>query len=142
MTKESSSFCRTLTLEASPKNLREVRSFIEEIAKELGLGEEEAYDLKVAVSEATANAIEHSGGLTYLEICAHLHPDRLTVEISDGGDFRLAPRRPDSSSGRGLGLPLMVALMDEVRIYKTPEKGTTVALSLFVGVRNGTNNGA
>lgn len=128
----SNSFCRTLSLGAHPRNLRQVRRFVEEVSADLGLSDEDAYDLKVAVSEAAANAVEHSGAAAHVEVCARRFPDRLTIEITDGGDFRLAASRSEPATSRGLGLPLMVALMDEVRIYKSPDKGTTVALSLFV----------
>jgi serine/threonine-protein kinase RsbW len=124
--------CKTLSLEAAPERLREIRIFVDELAQRAELDPERAFDLKVAVSEACANAVEHSGGRRApLEICASLYEDRLVVEISDGGDFRLASRSPERGSERGLGLPLMVALMDEVRFFKNPGKGTTVALSML-----------
>jgi serine/threonine-protein kinase RsbW len=133
MSRASATVCRKIELEAAPEQLREIRGFMDEISQQAGLDPERAFDLKVAVSEACANAVEHSAGEeSPLEICATVHPDRVVVEISDGGDFRLAGRGPDRGSERGLGLPLMVALMDEVRFYKRSGKGTTVALSLFL----------
>jgi serine/threonine-protein kinase RsbW len=125
--------CKTIRLEAAPERLREIRSFVDEIAERVELDDERAFDLKVAVSEACANAVEHSGGYdSELEICASLYEDRLVIEISDSGDFRLSSRNPERGGERGLGLPLMVALMDEVRFFKNPGRGTTVALSLLL----------
>jgi serine/threonine-protein kinase RsbW len=124
--------CRNLGLAASPERLKEIRRFVDELAADAALDPERAFDLKVAVSEACANAVEHSGGKrNTLEICASIYKDRVVVEISDSGDFRITSRNPRGSAERGLGLPLMVALMDEVRFFKNPEKGTTVALSLY-----------
>ncbi len=134
MMKEGNSFCRQIGVEASPENLREVRRFVEQVSQELQLEGDNGYDLKVAVSEAAANAIEHSGAESFLEVCATQYPDdRLTFEISDEGNFHLSPRKPEQAGGRGLGLPLMVALMDEVRIYRNSRGGTTVSLTLFLG---------
>jgi serine/threonine-protein kinase RsbW len=133
MSRDSSPACRNIKLEAAPEQLREIRGFMDQVSQEAGLDPERAFDLKVAVSEACSNAVEHSAGdRVPLEICATVHPDRVVVEISDGGDFRLTTRSQDRGGERGLGLPLMVALMDEVRFYRRSGKGTTVALCLFL----------
>lgn len=126
-----SALCKRISLESAPERLREIRQFIDQVAEEAELDPERAFDLKVAVSEACANSVEHAGTpQAPMEICASILADRVVVEISDGGDFRMTSRGQDRPE-RGLGLPLMVALMDEVRFFKTPGKGTTVALSLF-----------
>jgi len=129
--KDGSRTCRQVSLEARPGSLRAVRHFVDEVAEAAGLGEEGAFDLKVAVSEACANAVEHAsapGGA--LEICAQLFADRLTVHITDPGGFQLSTRNPHRQDERGLGIPLMVALMDEVRFARTKGSGTTVSLSM------------
>jgi serine/threonine-protein kinase RsbW len=127
--------CRRIRVAALPARLAEIRRFIDEIGAETRLEPARVFDLKVAVSEACANAVEHSGGAhAPLEVCAWLEEDRLIVEIADSGDFRL-PRveRGPLAESRGLGLPLMVALTDEVRICKLPAGGTTVRLSVLYG---------
>ncbi|MBU2603070.1 MAG: ATP-binding protein [Actinobacteria bacterium] len=126
--------CRRLTVSPEPARLTDIRRFVEDVGREIGLDDERVFDLKVAVSEACANAVEHSGGHHHpLEVCARLHDDRLVLEISDGGDFRVpGARRCSRRDDRGLGLPLMVALMDEVRIAKVRGGGTTVHLSLYL----------
>jgi serine/threonine-protein kinase RsbW len=111
--------------------LADARALIGEVASEAGLDEEQTYNLKVAVSEACANAMEHSGSREQIALCAWLQEDRLRIEIRHPGDFRLA-RGKATDSHRGLGLPLMVALMDEVKIHRLPEGGTLVTLSLFL----------
>jgi serine/threonine-protein kinase RsbW len=110
------------------------RSLIEEVASQAGLDDERSYNLKVAVSEACANAIEHSSSGERISLCAWLQPDRLVVEILHSGEFRLS-RDQGRTHHRGLGLPLMVALMDEVKIGRPPSGGTSVSLSLFLPVQ-------
>lgn len=123
-----------ISVAPDPVRLAEIRRFVEETAAEAALDEEKIFDLKVAVSEACANAVEHSGGdHAPLEICVFVYSDRIVFEISDSGDFRVpAAQLRAGRDNRGLGLPLMVALMDEVRISKTPRGGTKVALSLLL----------
>ncbi len=134
MNLDGQSQCRRLTVSPDPARLTEIRRFVEDVGQEFGLDGERVFDLKVAVSEACANAVEHSGGQHHpLEVCARFYDDRLVFEISDGGDFRLpGARRNARRDDRGLGLPLMVALMDEVRIAKMRGGGTTVHLSLYL----------
>ncbi len=128
--------CIRFSVQAQAARLAEIRRFVQEVGDEFGLDAGRVFDLKVAVSEACANAVEHSGGThAPLELCAWFHPDRLVFEIADSGDFRVPQAERRARGGtRGLGLPLMVALMDEVRIRKTPGGGTNVTLSLFTSV--------
>lgn len=113
--------------------LAEVRRFVEHVAQEAQLQLEKVFDLKVAVSEAVANAMEHAcGAQMLLEIRARLQSGRLTFFITDSGCFRPPCPPRDKLSNRGLGLPLMVALMDEVNFSRTPGGGTRVSLSVLV----------
>ena len=52
-------FTRTAVIAAGASCLKTVRTFVEDAAVEAGLGQERAFDLKVAASEACANALEH-----------------------------------------------------------------------------------
>ena len=123
----------SLCVDAATARLAEVRRFVEAVAGEAALDPERAFDCKVAVSEACANAVEHAGcESTPLEISAHLDQLRLTFVITDTGLFRPpSPARNDFGS-RGLGLPLMVTLMDEVTFAKTTKGGTQVTLSVLI----------
>jgi serine/threonine-protein kinase RsbW len=128
---------RSLTIIHEPARLREIRRFVDEVAAEIHLDGDRAFDLKVAVSEACANAAEHAGADRFLEICASIEAGRLLFEIRDGGDFRLPALGPDGlRANRGLGLPLMVALMDEVRFHKLAEGGTVVSLALLLPTKD------
>jgi serine/threonine-protein kinase RsbW len=126
--------CRVLKVKAETAELGQVRRFVEEMATEAALDGERVFDLKVAVSEACANAMEHSGcEAVFLEVRAKIETDRLTFIVSDSGLFRPPCPPRESVANRGLGLPLMVALMDEVRFARAPGGGTKVSLSVLLG---------
>ena len=134
MTTQEYSRCRCFSIDADAGKLGEIRSFVESIASDAQLGEERTFDLKVAASEACANAVEHSGSdHCQVQIVAWLFTDRVQLDISDGGCFHLPSmspaRRPEN---RGLGFPLMVALMDEVRVCRQKDGGTRVSLLLYL----------
>jgi anti-sigma regulatory factor (Ser/Thr protein kinase) len=121
-------------LEAETARLGEIRRFVEQVAQQAAVSPERAFDLKVAVSEAFANAVEHARcPQESVEVSARLQARRLTFVIVDTGIFR-----PPTAGGReafgyrGLGLPLMVTLMDEVSFFRSPGGGTRVSLSVHL----------
>jgi serine/threonine-protein kinase RsbW len=121
-----------LCVEAATVKLAEIRGFVERVATEAELGLERVFDCKVAVSEACANAVEHAGcESSSLEVLARLDQHSLTFVITDSGLFRPPPPARDDFGSRGLGLPLMVTLMDEVSFTRTPIGGTRVTLSVL-----------
>jgi hypothetical protein len=56
---------------------------------------------------------------------------RLTVRVDGPGGFRL-PSPEARRTHRGLGLPLMASLVDEVS-FKRGERSLTVCLSVYLG---------
>lgn len=126
-------FHRVIRVKAETSRLAEIRRFVEEAATEAALDLERTFDCKVAVSEACANAVEHAGGHALpLEISARLQARRLTFVVSDNGPFRTLSATREDTRNRGLGMPLMVALMDEVNFARAPGGGTTVSLSVLL----------
>lgn len=99
-------------------------------------------DLRLAVSEATTNAIESHADLSSEErilIRCNLDDERIEVEVLDqGGGFDPAAVEgaPDPAASdrlaweHGLGLPLMRTLADETEIQPTPG-GTAVRLVVY-----------
>lgn len=124
--------CWNMSTETGLSELGEVRRFTEEVARSVGLDADRTFDLKVAVSEACANAMEHARGPSgRVDVCAEVKGDRLLLEITDNGAFTGPdPSRSEARDHRGLGLPLMIALMDEVAVRRVPDVGTVVTLSL------------
>ena len=118
-----------LTIPADLSRVAEVRAWLGEVAGGR-LPEARLFDLQVTVSEAAANAIEHAASA--VELTAWLLPDRLMVEITNDGIFQPGLYKDDEHRRRGLGLPLMVSLADQVHVFRQPQGKTTVSLTFFL----------
>jgi serine/threonine-protein kinase RsbW len=122
-----------ISVDAQTARLVDIRSFVEQVATEAALDGERVFDLKVAVSEACANAVEHAGCEKLpLEVSAKLRSERLTFVVTDSGFFHPPCAGREGIGNRGLGLPLMVTLMDEVTFARLPGGGTKVTLSVLL----------
>ena len=107
-----------------------------------GLPDDRVDDLKIAVSEACTNAIEaHDAMATHERVVVRCRADdrRLEVEIEDrGGGFDpggLPDRPPLADPGRlkfdrGLGIPLIRTLVDEVE-FSPAVGGTAVRIVMW-----------
>ena len=112
--------------------LAHIRAFIGDVAGDVRLDKERTFDLQVAVSEASANAIEHGLPPGDVEVSASGRDGRLTITVAHPGVFRPRLRDDPSRAHRGMGLPLMLALTDEVTVSQPPTGGTRVSLSLYL----------
>ena len=112
------------------QSLALIRAFVEKWAGEVGLAEEPTYRLKLAVSEAFANAIDHPKEKADITLWAWRDQDRFTVDVFHLGEFRV--KDSQQRGHRGMGLPLMVASADEVSFASLPDGGTRVSLSVFL----------
>ena len=128
---QGTKFYKVMELPSQGNKLAKIRTFIEELAADCGFNEADVFDLKVAVGEACANAIEHGsphGKANQIQVVCTFENNCLEIEVLDEGVFK--PRFPAFDSQlnyRGRGIPFMLALMDEVEI-KESENGTTVRL--------------
>jgi anti-sigma regulatory factor (Ser/Thr protein kinase) len=114
---------------AELESLAAIREFVEKWAEVVGLGGDCTYRIKLCVSEACANALEHSRDEGDITVWAWSREDRFTVDVWHAGEFEVRCSR--DRSHRGMGLPLMVAMADEVSFAALPEGGTRVSLSVF-----------
>lgn len=132
-----------LEIPARPEYLALVRLVVSSAASiEPTMRDERIEDLRVAVSEATTNAIEaHAAldGAQRIRITCNLADDRIEVEVEDraGGfqpdDVAALPSITDPARLEiegGFGLPLMRILADEAEIRSSPD-GTAVKLVVF-----------
>lgn len=133
---------RVVELEFPPRNdhLVLVRLLVESTAAIDGrMARRHVHDLRLAVSEASANAVDAQqavGSDQPVHLRMELDDDRIVVTITDhaGGfdpdDVDPIPAATDPSRlrhERGLGIPLMRSLVDEVRFDRTAD-GTAVQL--------------
>ncbi|MEC7923657.1 MAG: ATP-binding protein [Actinomycetota bacterium] len=107
------------------------------------LGDQRIENLRLAVSEATTNAIRahaNLGSNERITIRFGLEGDRIEVEVQDHGSGfdpeNLNPVGPLTETGRleyegGFGIPLMKILADEIKI-ESADEGTTVQLVVYV----------
>jgi anti-sigma regulatory factor (Ser/Thr protein kinase) len=106
---------REHSISADVARLKEARDFAERCAVDFGLCEDDQYQVKLAISEAVTNAIQHGSSSVSdpIKICAAEEAGALVFEVTDTGRFRPRVRRgvmPES----GRGLEFMRLLMDEV----------------------------
>jgi anti-sigma regulatory factor (Ser/Thr protein kinase) len=115
-----------VTLPATTQAPAQARRAIDEFASELE--EEQRFNLRLLVSELVANAVRHGhpdDGAS-VRVTARKGPERLHVEVCDGGGGFDWHARPSSDGGRGL--PLVAALAD--RWGLTFDGGTTAWFEL------------
>jgi len=129
-----------LTIPADAKWLTVVRLAVSGVASRLGASYEDVDDIKVAVSEACTNAIDHAFSEATgasPAICIQCHPEEnaIRIEVSDEGcgfDPERAVVVVDEATASerqgGLGLYLIRKLMDEMEVVSRPGGGTKVVM--------------
>ena len=118
-----------MTITADLSRLAEVRRFTERACRAYGFSPELCYQIKLAMSEAVANAIEHGSTTPDDPIRLQVvhEGDALAFYVSDGGTF-IEPSMVydhDLMDERGRGLGFIELLMDDVAINPSPE-GTVI----------------
>ena len=104
------------------------------LARLAPLADEVVDDLKLAVTEACTNAIQHAyqdGASGRVELTYSAQPGivRITIEDSGVGHLHGRPRTPDGREG-GMGLAIIRSLVDEVELEPgLGGKGTRVSLA-------------
>jgi len=119
---------RAITIGADPVRLAEARDWAARVAAESGLEPGDCFMVKLALSEAVTNAIQHgseAGAGDAVEIAAFEEGGALVFEIRDRGTFVASEMRTSSESESGRGLELLTLTMDEVHIDASPG-GTVV----------------
>jgi anti-sigma regulatory factor (Ser/Thr protein kinase) len=114
-----------LELTAELSRLPEARNWADAAAQAFGFDEMVRYQIKMAVSEGVANAVEHGSATSTDEIKlrAVCEGNSLAFYIRDTGKFIPRMERRGDLPERGRGLAFLGQLMDEVDI-KPSESGT------------------
>ena len=110
---------------AEVAQISEARRLVRQVISQGGLSVQRAFDLEVAVSEACANAIVHSGHA--VELAAWRLRDRIVVEVSSRGESGSHPTQNDERR-LPFSLSLMTTLADQVQISRLSE--SLIRLSL------------
>ena len=113
-------------LRADLRLLKDAREFAERAAIDFGLENGDCYQVKLAMSEAVTNAIQHgsSSPRDPIRIAIMAEGQALVFEVLDTGRFRPRVMRRGELSESGRGLEFMRVLMDEVDLR--PTKGGTL----------------
>jgi PAS domain S-box-containing protein len=127
-----------LAIPADLSRLAEVRAWAGEVGSSASLPAARVFDLQVSVSEAAANGIEHAASA--VELVAWVLPDRLIIEITNDGVFQPGLVKGEGRR-RGLGLPLMVSLADQVHVSRLESDRTKVSLTFFTAAREPSASG-
>lgn len=139
----------TLTIPCAPEYVGTARLTILGVAGRMGFSYDQVEDIRLAVGEACANAIERAtrqGGGTLaattdgvgpkfsIAIRSAIDPGQLLVEVEDdvptgngAGSADAVPEREDVNPVE-LGALLMEILVDEVKVEQVPGGGTRVRL--------------
>jgi anti-sigma regulatory factor (Ser/Thr protein kinase) len=107
---------REHSMQADLGLLKEARDFAERAAADFGLDGNAVYDVKLAMSEAVTNAIQHgsSSPSDPIRIAVLAEGPALVFEVLDTGRFRPRVIRRGELSESGRGLEFMRVVMDEV----------------------------
>lgn len=127
-----------LRVPPDPRYGRYVRERVTTFASAHHIPHQDAAEFVTAVSEALANAIEHSRSPETIEIsCWIVGDDQVIATVVDHGVGFEAPEvreptLPEPFAERGRGLPIMRRYTDLFSLRSTPGKGTSVVLGRFV----------
>jgi anti-sigma regulatory factor (Ser/Thr protein kinase) len=117
---------REHSMPADLELLKEARDFAARAAEDFGMNDGACYAVKVAMSEAVTNAIQHgsSSPKDPIRIAIMAEGPSLVFEVLDTGRFIPRVMRRGELPESGRGLEFMRVLMDEVDLR--PGKGGTL----------------
>jgi anti-sigma regulatory factor (Ser/Thr protein kinase) len=119
-----------LKLENEPSATHELRAAVDRIADECTLDDEDRFDLKVAATEAVTNALRAGSSDQTVDVTIARGQQSVDIEVRSASVFTpeislRAQRARDVERGRGI--PIMLALVDEVEFART-RAGTRVRM--------------
>jgi serine/threonine-protein kinase RsbW len=115
-----------LTLRNEPSATMELRTAVDKVARRCGMPREETFDLKLAATEALTNALKGTPDGHAVDVILAGGDETLEIEVADRSAFRPSVQSDASAAAEGgRGIPLMLALVDEVEFASTGD-GTRV----------------
>lgn len=131
-----------LSIPSNPIFERVVRASAAEVGNAFGFTAERVEDLKLAISEAVNNAIEHGNHREadkLVDVVFEIDGEKLEIRISDqgegAGELDLSPQIVDEQNLeqghlRGFGMYLIGALVDDLEVSSS-QRGTVLTLRLY-----------
>lgn len=131
-----------LTVPGKPEYVGAVRLAISSVANNAGFDIEAIEDIKVAVSEACTNIVQHGkagaerGEQIEYKVDCEICDDRLCISVEDDGEGYdtsnyKEPDLPSEEAG-GLGIFIIRALMDEVEVESEIGIGTHIKMVKYI----------
>ena len=121
-----------LCLPRDSSTLSVVRHIASSALEELGVVTNEIEDVTLALTEAAANVVKHSGADDSYEVHVVIEGHVCEIRVVDAGrgfdSESLGVSMAGPSEEQGRGMALMAALVDSVRFESRPEAGTIVHL--------------
>lgn len=114
-----------------------IRHLVAYALSEVGVVADVSHDIELALTEACANVLRHSGPGDSYDVTVTIGPEDCEIRVVDighGFDHVSVMETadlgtPDLNAERGRGLGLMHALVDHVELRSQPEAGTLVRLT-------------
>ena len=132
----------SLALPRDALSIPVIRRVVGDALRGIGVSEDCVDDVLVAASEACTNVVQHARSTGEYEVTAHVDDGFCMLKIMDWGRGPRpapVPAPPDrgvlSESGRGI--KIMRALVDDLDIDSSPDRGTVVHLRKRLTWRDG-----
>ncbi|MCE9590535.1 MAG: ATP-binding protein [Planctomycetes bacterium] len=131
----------TLRIVSHPRYLAIVRAAVESFGLKVGLSEDEAAKVTLAVDEAMANVIRHgyhgeTGHPIWLKMTPTQHNGKPALKMVVEDECRgvdatcIKPKPRDPNRPGGLGVAIIKEVMDEME-YETRTDGSGISLSML-----------
>jgi anti-sigma regulatory factor (Ser/Thr protein kinase) len=113
-----------------PDSTRRLRAELDRVASACDLTDGARFDLKLAATEALTNAFKGASDEHSVHVLITGQAGAVDVEITDRGHFtpQVRPEQSALDAEGGRGIPLMLALVDEVE-FSSFHDGTRVRMS-------------
>ena len=122
-----------LCLPGDARTVAAVRRLTVAALAELGVTEDCLDEIRLAISEACSNVIEHAEDDDEYEVRLEVQGEVCEIKVIDRGHgfdaTALSRRFPTPDAAQGRGIALMHALMDHIDFDSHPERGTMVHLT-------------
>ena len=127
--------CLEFSLPATPASVRKARVSVGDAAAGLGASERVVDDIRLCVSEAVSNVVQHAYGKTRgaVDVVLERENGNFNVVVRDGGKGMKA-ERPRKNVPGGYGLKIMNSVAERMTITSRRNAGTEVRMKFpYVG---------